>query len=607
MTRPPVTYRIVPSDALGHLFTVTCTVSDPDPAGQCFRLPAWIPGSYLIRDFARHVVSCRAEAGGAPVAVTKADKHTWCCAPSAGPLSLVYEVYAWDLSVRGAHLDTTHAAFNGANVFVLALGHEDRACQVEIEPPPAAYGRSWRVATTLPSAGAEPWGFGAYAAGSYDELLDHPVEAGTFALASFEACGVPHDVAVTGRHRADLTRLAADLRRLCETQVRFFGEPAPFERYLFLVTALGEGYGGLEHRASASLQCRRDDLPKAGDRVVNEDYRRFLGLASHEYFHAWHVKRIRPAAFVPYDLTREVHTGLLWVFEGFTSYYDDLLLLRAGLITPEDYLLVLAQGITRVLRTPGRLRQSLAESSFDAWTKLYRPDENTPNAVVSYYGKGALVALALDLTLRRAGSGERSLDDLMQALWQRFGRSGHGIPEDGVEAVAEEVAGQPLGGFFDRFVRGTEDPPLRDLLQEVGVDLRLRAAESQDDKGGRPASRPEWQARAVLGVQTEPAEGGARLKHVLDGGAARRAGLAAGDVIVAVDGVRATHAGLERALAGFEPGSSVRVHAFRRDELLEVSVSLAEAPQDTCVLTLVEGADEATRRRRDAWLYGRSG
>ena len=604
MSAPFVHFSILPADPAGHLFEVRCSVARPSPDGQLFRIPAWAPGSYLIRDFARHVVSCRAEAEGRPLGLAKVDKQTWRCDPHEGPVTLVYQVYAWDLSVRGAHLDTAHASFNGPSVFVVPLGAEDQPCRVRIEAPPGGLGRGWRVASTLAAVDAEPWGFGEYQAASYEDLIDHPVEMGCFATARFEACGVPHEVVVSGRHRGDLDRLAHDLRRVCEYQVRLFGEPAPFDRYLFLVTAVGEGYGGLEHRSSSSLICRREDLPRVGEREVREEYRTFLGLASHEYFHAWHVKRIRPAVLSPPDLTREVHTTLLWVFEGITSYYDDLALVRAGVIEAEDYLQVLGQLATRVWRTPGRLRQTLAESSFDAWTKFYRPNENTPNSGVSYYTKGALVALALDLTLRRVTHGERSLDDLMRALWERYGKTGVGVPEDGVERLAQELAGGELGAFFDRLVRGTEDPPLRELLAEVGVDFRLRPAESQDDKGGRPAARPEWQERAVLGACTEAAEGGVRLVHVYDGGAAQASGLAAGDVVVAMDGIRVTQATLERSLASLPPGSTVRVHAFRRDELLDVAVTLLRAPADTCVLSLVEDVDEATRRRRTAWLFG---
>jgi len=302
MTR--IRYSIVPARPEAHLYRVSCTVAEPDPAGQRLALPAWTPGSYMIREFARHIVSIRAQSRGRPIMLEKLDKHTWRAAPVAGPLLVICEVYAWDLSVRGAHLDTTHAFFNGACVFLRVLGQENASCELEILRPKGARYRSWRVATAMARQGARPWGFGTYAAGDYAELIDHPVEMGNFALASFRASGVPHDIVITGRHDADLGRLERDLKRLCEHHIRFFGKPAPMKRYLFLATAVGEGYGGLEHCASTALLCSRDDLPREGEKQVSERYRTFLGLASHEYFHAWNVKRIKPAAFAPYDLTR---------------------------------------------------------------------------------------------------------------------------------------------------------------------------------------------------------------------------------------------------------------------------------------------------------------
>ena len=402
----PTRYRIAPLDVHAHLFEVRCTVDDPAPDGQRFTLPAWIPGSYLVREFARHFVAVRAEAKGAPVAIVKEAKDTWRASPCAGPLTVVAEVYAYDLSVRAAYLDATRGYFNGPTVFLCPDSRADAACEVEIVAPKFASAGAWRVATTLPRAGAEPYAFGSYRAASYDELIDHPVEMAPFALTTFDAGGAPHDIAITGRIRADLDRIARDLARVCQWQIDLFagaaGGRAPFDRYLFQVAAVGDGYGGLEHRASTSLLCRRDELPAEGDSDVGEGYRNFLGLASHEYFHSWNVKRIKPAAFVPYDLAREGYTRQLWAFEGITSYYDDLALVRSGVIEPPSYLELLGRAITTVLRTPGRHRQSVAESSFDAWIKFYRPDENTPNAVVSYYAKGSLVALALDLVLRRS-------------------------------------------------------------------------------------------------------------------------------------------------------------------------------------------------------------
>ena len=604
MTAASVYYSIVPTHPAAHLFEVTCTIADPDPAGQFFSLPAWIPGSYMIREFARNIVQLKAEAAGRPLAVRKTDKHTWVCDPCDGPLKLTYEVYAWDLSVRAAHLDTSHGYFNGASVFLMAHGREQHRCVVDIRPPVGAAYERWRVGTAMARAGAAPYGFGTYAAANYDELLDHPVEMGEFTLAGFHACGVPHDVIITGRHSADMERLCGDMRTLCEHHIRFFGEPAPMDRYVFLIMAVGEGYGGLEHRASTSLLCSRSHLPRAGETDVNEDYRGFLGLVSHEYFHTWNVKRIKPAAFLPYDLSREAYTEQLWAFEGITSYYDDLALVRSHLISAEAYLQLLGETATRVWRGSGRHKQTLVESSFDAWIKFYRPDENASNALVSYYTKGTLVALALDLTLRRGTKGRKSLDDVMRALWERKGKMSSGVAEDEIEKIATEVSGLDLTAFFHQALRTTQDLPLAELLAEVGVEFHLRPAESDNDKGGKPAKMLEaaLQQRVTLGVRLADNSSEAKLAAVYDGGAAQAAGLSAGDVLVALNGIKVARANLEKQLTRYRPGDVLRVHAFRRDEIFEVTVVTKPPPLDTCFLTVSADASADTRAQRQIWL-----
>jgi len=593
---PATRYRIAPLDAHAHLYEVRVTVDAPDPGGQSFALPVWIPGSYLIREFARHFVAVRAESAGAAVAVRKTAKNLWRAAPCAGPVTLVAHVYAFDLSVRAAYLDATRGYFNGPSVFPCPVGREEAACAVEIAPAADGSTAHWRVATTLERAGAPEHGFGAYAAANYDELLDHPVEMGDFALATFRAGGVAHEIAIAGRQQADLDRLARDLARVCQWQVDLFGG-APFPRYLFQVAAVGDGYGGLEHRSSTSLLCRRDELPHAAMDAISDDYLNFLGLASHEYFHAWNVKRIKPAAFAPYDLARENYTRQLWAFEGITSYYDDLALARCGLIGPERYLELLARTITAVLRTPGRRLQSVAESSFDAWIKYYRQDENSPNAVVSYYTKGALVACALDLTLRREG--RTSLDQVMRALWERYGMRGTGVPEDGIPALASELAGRDLADFFARFVDGTDDPPLPELLAEFGVAYKLRPAADARDRGGKPGSGPP--PPCTLGLRI-----GADMKvaAAFRDGPAARAGLSAGDALVAIGGLKATPERLATTLARAAPGDALEVHAFRRDELMSFAVVLAPAPEDTCFLVLEATVAPDVQARRDAWLHG---
>jgi len=604
----PIEYEVALADPRAHLYRVRCVVPDPDPDGQRVSLPAWVPGSYVIRDFARHVVSLRASCAGARLGVVKVDKSTWRCDACPGPLEVEYEVYARDASVRAAYLDTTRGFFDGASLFLQVHGREPRPCRVVLARPSQPELAGWEVASAMPAAGAAAGGFGRYGADGYEALIDHPVALGRFDRARFEACGIPHEVVLSGRQRADLERLGADLRRLCEHHVRFFGEPAPMERYTFLVRVAGTGYGGLEHRASASLACPRDGLPRPEDAhegaPLRDAYRSFLALASHEYFHAWNVKRMRPAAFVPLDLSREAHTTLLWFFEGVTSYYEALALVRCGLVSREGYLELLAHTITRVQRAPGRFRQSVSESSFDAWTRFYKQDENAPNAIVSYYAKGALVGLALDLTLRRESAGRASLDDVMRAAWREWGSGTEGVPEDGVERLAEAVSGLDLRGFFERAVRGTGDLPLAELLAAFGVELTLRPAASPEDQGGKPVPEASGRERAVLGARVDGPEEAPRLVQVLDGGAARAAGLAAEDILVAVDGIRATRSGLERILAAYPVGATLPVHVLRGEALVAFEVTLRAAPADTAVLTVTDGVDERVAARRDAWLSG---
>ena len=569
---PAIQYTIIPKNLAGHLFDVTVTVAAPASDGQVFALPAWIPGSYMIREFARNIVQICAESNGKAVALTKVDKHTWRAAPVSGPLTLQYEVYAWDLSVRAAHLDQTHGFFNGTSVFLRVVGQEDIAHEVDIQRPLDPAAATWRVATAMQEQGAKRYGFGTYVAANYDELIDHPVEMGDFALGTFKAHGVPHDIVITGRvPNLDMERLQSDLKTLCETQIAFF-EPrtkrAPMDRYVFLTMAVGDGYGGLEHRASTALICNRNDLPSTSAPKFSEPgdgYVKFLGLCSHEYFHTWNVKRIKPAAFAPYDLQAETYTPLLWLFEGFTSYYDDLLLLRSGLITEAVYLKLLGKSVGGVLRGSGRTKQSVADSSFDAWSKYYRQDENAPNAIVSYYGKGSLIALAFDLTIRAKTEGRKSLDDIMLALWQRFGHDfypsvGRGVTEAEVEALFDEVSGLKLKPMFDRYVRGTEDLPLAKLYAPFGVKL------TDERKNAKPS--------LDASIGREGAD--CKLSQVHEGGAAHAAGLSAGDLLVAVDGLRVAgnpH-NLDGLLSRFKVGDTVAVHAFRRDELMTFDVVL---------------------------------
>lgn len=597
MSKVSIQYSIVPKDLAGHLFQVVLTIQQPDPEGQQLALPAWIPGSYMIREFARNIVRLRAHSQGKKVAIKKLDKHTWQAAACKAELIVEYEVYAWDLSVRAAHLDQSHGFFNGTSVFLQVRGQENVPHVIDIQAPTqiidagfthhAQSTTTWRVATSLPRLKAKPYGFGSYIAADYDELIDHPVEMGNFALVSFHAHQIQHDFVLTGQvPNVDLNRIAADLKKICETQIAFF-EPrskrAPMERYVFMTMAVGEGMGGLEHRASTALVCSRNDLPTKNQASISDAYINFLILCSHEYFHTWNVKRIKPAVFANYDLTRENYTSLLWLFEGFTSYYEDVFLVRAGLINEEQYLKLAAKNINTVLRGSGRTKQSVAESSFDAWTKYYRQDENAPNAIVSYYAKGAMIGLALDLLLRTQTGGKKSLDDVMRALWQLYGRDfyqnlgkgkAQGVAENEMEVLIEKITGVNVKRFMDRYVRGTEDLPLAELYAAFGVQVT--------DENPR--------AKVSLGARLAKQGSDCKLANVYESGAAHRAGLSAGDVLVAINGLRVTAAdvadNLSACLSPYALGEMVQIHAFRRDELLIFNVKLQSDKVPTLNLCL---------------------
>jgi len=442
-----VRYRITPLDPHAHLFEVEMTVARPAAAGQVLRLPAWIPGSYMIREFARNVVSIRASARGRAVALRKLDKHTWQAAPAAGPLTVTMQVYAWDLSVRAAHLDATHGFFNGTSVFLRVIGQEDSPCEVLIEPPAGDAYADWRVATTLPEAGARRHGFGRYRAEDYDELVDHPVEMGRFTLASFDVGGARHEVAITGRHDADTARLCRDLARVCAEQVRLF-EPrtrrAPVGRYLFQVMAVGDGYGGLEHRNSTALICSRRDLPRIGETRMTDGYVTLLGLVSHEYFHTWNVKHL--------PLGQPEELGY-WFSEGFTEFYARRLLFRAGLLTLDEYVNDLNDNLRRLAESPAR------NSPNERVRAEFWKDHDVGDLP---YLRGGVVALALDHELRVHSNGERGLDEFMKTLFASSMMAHEQVTCESMLARIEEETDADFAALVRNAIVDGADLPLRD-------------------------------------------------------------------------------------------------------------------------------------------------
>ena len=514
----PLKYRVEASDLHAHLFHVTLTIDQPQ-AQQRVSLPVWIPGSYLVREFSKHLQHLTAQQGRGKLAATQLDKCTWQmnCKPGQ-PLVLRYQVYAHDNSVRTAWLDAERGFFNATSVCLKVEGQEKSQHLLEVTEP--AKTRGWSVATGLTAQKINKQGWGTYSAANYDELADCPVELGAFWSGTFMACGVPHRFVVAGALPGfDGARLLADTQKICAQEIRFWhgSKNPPFTHYTFMLNAVDDGYGGLEHRNSTALICNRKDLPRVGDAKVSEGYTTLRGLISHEYFHTWNVKRLRPAHFETYDYTQENYTELLWFFEGFTSYYDDLLLRRAGLLDNAGYLKLLNKTINQVMQTPGTQVQSVAQASFDAWVKYYRQDENTPNATVSYYTKGALVALCFDLTLRMEG--HTTLDEVMRALWLRC-KAGPMLETD-FAAVLQTLGKRSFDAELKRWVHGKGELPLRELLTQHGLAVH-------DD----PA-----QLAQRLGMRVTETHG-VHIKTVLSGGAAEKAGFSAGDEWLGVETIK---------------------------------------------------------------------
>ena len=586
-------YRVTLAEPRRHRFLVTMQVEGV--AGEVlFSMPAWIPGSYLLRDYARHVAVVRARRGGQSVDVTKLDAATWSCPAGAGQLVVEMEIFAFDLSVRGAYLDDRRGFFNGTCLFPWVHGHTDQPLRMIIDEPDLSYCEGWRVATAMAPLEVDERGFGVYEAADYDELVDHPVEIGDFDQQNFSAAGVPHHVVISGHHDGDLDRLITDLIQLCETQIAFFGAPAPMESYWFLGLATADGYGGLEHRASSSLIFSRYDLPAAGLSNGAKKYRRLLGLFSHEYFHTWLIKRIKPEAFKPYQFQRRNYTRLLWLFEGFTTYYQNLLLLRADLLGVREYLELLAETLTRVYETPGRLNQSAAESSFDAWDKLYKPTPDSANAGVSYYAKGAMIALSIDLNIRLRSDNKSSLDDVLRELWEQQGEhTSTGLREDGFEAVLRQATGLDLSGLLNDLVNTPADPPLAEWLEQFAVEMTLEPRQHDKENANDPVE---------LGLTLTNDAGVIRVGRVVAGGTAELAGVAPGDEIVAIDGVRVRTVELNASLARAAPGDVLRLTLARGDELIEREGHWQAAARQKCLLIASQEADRDSLTRRIAWL-----
>lgn len=562
-------YQIEFDDYKQHLVHVTIRfLANPN---QELWLPTWIPGSYLIREFSKHIESVKAyDEAGRMLDIKKTSKNRWRLFNTDHELMTIeYDVYAYDLSVRGAYVDQTRLYINPACVCLALDGQEQSACEVEVFLPDEL--KHFQLATGLASKSLVKGRF-TLKADDYDQLIDSPFELADQTRFNFETHGIEHEFVISGSHNTNIDRLKADIEKICAAEINMFGS-APFKNYTFMTMATGNSYGGLEHCNSTSLITPRDDLPKSNEpSEPSKDYQRFLGLCSHEYFHSWLVKFIRPENFANYNLHQEGYTSLLWIFEGFTSYYDDLILLRSGVISQKSYLDLLKAQIDRYLQNPGRFVQTVAESSFDAWIKFYRQDENSNNAGTSYYNKGALVALCLDLGLRLRGS---SLDALMRRLYENT-QNGMQVNERTIFDLCKELTGDNWIEQINHLINTTDELPLDQLLPEFGLSYRVKTDKS-----------------LPLGLKLVDKPEGVLVQSARRESAGAKAGISANDVIIAIDGLKASTKLIEKYA---KQGGSYTVFAFRRDELISFAVDCA-----TSDLTEVELVVE-DQAKTEKWL-----
>tara|TARA_B100001059_G_C17831571_1_gene585012 strand:+ start:2325 stop:4100 length:1776 start_codon:yes stop_codon:yes gene_type:complete len=576
-------YYINPIDPKGHLFEVTLRIEKPHPDGQELWLPNWIPGSYLIRDFSKHIIGVYAEHDGRAIKLDQISKNRWRLEPCDHAVQVSYQVYAFDLSVRSAYLDELQGFFNNTSLCLAVAGQEQNPCRLTLEPSDSV--AHWRIATGMPRVSGNAHSWGEFEAENYDKLIDYPFLLGDLTIEEFIAHGIKHSLVLSGRHKADTSRITADLARICEYQLKMFGEPAPFKHYTFLTMVVGDGFGGLEHNNSTALVCSRKDLIKPGQTKVDDNYETFLSLCCHEYFHSWNIKTLKPKAFIPYPLEQETYTEQLWFYEGMTSYFDDYLLHRAGIISADRYLRLLGNTLARVERGVGQHQQSVTESSFLAWTKFYQQNENAPNSIVSYYAKGALIALCLDLTIRLQSDHQLDLQQIMHDFWHRYGKTGEGTEDHTFFEYLSHYTALDVNEMLHNALYSREQLPVSELLENFGVKVARHVPANDLQSNGK---LPEKSAKVTLGARYKNHPQGLELTQVYHDESAYEAGLSANDRIIAIDHLQVTSDNINEILDAFKPGDSVTVHAFRRDELRTLKLTWQAPKKTSYVLSITQ-------------------
>jgi len=559
-----------------HYFQVEMTVNDVDKSEVLVKMPVWSPGSYLVREFSKHLDQVTAvDEKGAQLEVKKISKSVWkITKPKKSNFTVKYDVYAFELTVRTSFLDLTHGFVSGPSVFMYVDGLKDKPGKLEIQK----YSGFSKITTALPKAseGVAADGSEFFTYKDYDQLVDCPIEIGNQVEFDFDAAGVKHHVGIYGAGNFSVDDLKRDMARIVEAATDVFGQN-PNKDYTFIIHNVTNGQGGLEHVNSTTLSVNR--FTYGGG-----EYKKFLSLVAHEYFHLWNVKRIRPMELGPFDYDNENYTSLLWVMEGFTSYYDELLLLRAGYYDKEEYLRKLFGTLNYVEGSPGARVQPVAHASFDAWIKAYRPNENSRNTTISYYSKGSVIAAMLDAKIITKYKGKKCLDDFMQHIYaEYFEKKGRGFSEDEFKKELEDFLNEDLGDFYDKYINGTEIPDYKSVFAPVGVTVEYI---------GKPMPS--------VGVSLRESGGNVIVSGIRRGSAAEQGGLSVNDEIIGCNGLRVNKRSLEQFFESLEVGNELELLISRDQELysLKISVSSYEQPKFSYELS----KDKKAQSLNDYWL-----
>jgi len=570
-----VSYVVSFKEPQTHYAEIEMNVSGLSKPYVDVKMPVWTPGSYLIREFAKNVEDVSATAGNTSLKVEKVKKNTWrIYSNKSNSLKINYSVYSFEVSVRTPFVDASHAFIFPTGVFMYPDNQLSASSTVKIIPF-----KGWeKVSTGLEPVAGQPF---TYMAKNFDILFDSPIEVGNQEIFEFMAAGVKHTVAMYGGGKYDPERLKVDMPKIVEEATALYGEN-PNQHYTFIVHNLSKGSGGLEHLNSTVLGVARDSY------ATDAGYKSFLGLVAHEYHHLWNVKRLRPVALGPFDYENENYTTNLWIAEGFTSYYENKFMLRAGYRSPDEFAGSLINKVANIINTPGSKVESAAASSFDAWIKYYRPNENSNNSTVSYYNKGEVIGLLLDLEIINATKSVKSLDDVMKAMYLQCKAKGRGYTDAEFKAMAEQISGISLNDFWEKYVNGVYPIEYAKYFGYAGIKV-------QNENEGKNLP--------YLGIATRASDGHVSIIAVSRDSGAWKDGLNVNDEVISIDGADAEpNVNGMGVLAGKKVGDVITVK-IKRDFLdKEIRVTLRANPNVSLVPSIPEGVTEGQRNVLKKWM-----